>query len=129
MYRIIDGEHEGHTGTEQSCRMKVINTESYPAGSYAEAEAHYELADDDSGTADSGTQPADSGADGSHPSEDVPPSDPTDSGTDDSSDDEPECPDCGSNRYGLVDDYQEHIPDRFHSYDYVCADCKEVYNR
>jgi hypothetical protein len=43
--------------------------------------------------------------------------------------DDPVCPDCGSNRYAVVDEHRDSLPGWAHEYDIICADCREVYDR
>ncbi|WP_233510257.1 hypothetical protein [Haloferax sp. Atlit-4N] len=65
--------------------------------------------------------------DGGNPALDAP--DPVEGvATDGGEPQDPECPDCGSDRYGIVDEHRRALPTWAHEYDYICADCKEVYN-
>lgn len=37
------------------------------------------------------------------------------------------CPECGSDRFALVSDHTDMIPEEYHDYEKICADCKELY--
>jgi hypothetical protein len=105
--------------------MKIVNKPDYDASSYAEADEHIqevqpegnEQSDPQSGEPSEQT-PADSS--GTNPLMTGPDPEERES--------EPECPDCGSNRYGVVDEHHDKIPEEYHDYDYVCADCLELYD-
>jgi hypothetical protein len=41
--------------------------------------------------------------------------------------DDPTCPECESNRYCLLDELVDDIPEEYDQFQFVCVDCEEVY--
>ncbi|ELZ87495.1 hypothetical protein C453_04054 [Haloferax elongans ATCC BAA-1513] len=119
---------QGIHNHESSCYLQDHDTMIQPLDDPVSVrEAESPTQDDPEGVEVADTQPTvEAVTDGGNPALDAPdPVEKDDGGTES---DEPACPDCGSDRYGVVDEHRRVLPTWAHEYDYICADCREVYN-
>lgn len=120
LVELVDvDEHPMMTGNEESDDQKDVIDEVEEMD-----------ADDQERVVDDAPAPAEpvTATDGGNPIFDGPDPDPTPATTDGGDPgDDPSCPDCGSSHYYVVDELGN-VPEEYQQFDFVCAECKELYN-